>query len=199
MTSGRSRYLSRRPARNRPASLRSRKRRSGMICALFVERARSPVDSRSYPFQGGQTTVTRRDLHGARLLVTGNGERQWALWPAFQLRPQAARHAIAPAPGGAMSASRLPKPHAGGAAAVSQARCTGLLRTFCPSGYPLGTLLTALPPGRTLTSSGQLVLRGCHRGSDKAAQPSAARRAVFADPSRPPRPAPLHFGSCEAA
>jgi hypothetical protein len=37
-----------------------------MICALFVERARSPVDNRPYPFQGGQTTVTRRDPHSAR-------------------------------------------------------------------------------------------------------------------------------------
>ncbi len=58
-------YFSRRPARNRPASLRSRNRRSDMICALFGERARSPVDTRPYPFQDGQTTVACHDPHGA--------------------------------------------------------------------------------------------------------------------------------------
>jgi hypothetical protein len=58
-------YFSRRPARNRPASLRSRNRRSDMICALFGQRARSPVDTRPCPFQGGQPRVACHDPHGA--------------------------------------------------------------------------------------------------------------------------------------
>ncbi len=63
------------------------------------------------------------------------------------------------------------------------------LGTFCGPGCPLGTFLTASPPSGTLTSLGQLVLRGSHHGDGTAAEQTFLRPAErpFSGPSLAPR------------